>query len=108
MGKEKQAPRKLKLTNSDIVKYNLSNHTFTKATFNNGSNVPETLIVASIGQHIVVWKLKKVAKGNLGDYEIKKLPFSVIASECRFDTDNELLVTLPKAVAMETRKSKKV
>ena len=106
MGKEKQKPRKLKLLNSDVVKFGLNDFSFTKATFNNAADLPESLIVASIGNYIVVWKLKKVAKGNLGDYEIKKLPHSVVASEWRFNTENGLLVTLPKAFTKECRKMK--
>lgn len=106
MGKEKQKPRKLKLVNSDIVKLSLKDKSFTKATFNNGTSTSETIITASIGNFIVVWKLKKVAKGNLGEYDIKKLHNSVVASESKFNTDNELLVTLPKCVTMESRKLK--
>lgn len=103
MGKEKQKPRKLKLVNSDIVKYNLKEKTFTKATFNNGEKTKESFITASIGSHIVVWKLKSVVKGDLSDYAIKKLNSSIVASENRYNTDNELLVTLPKCITMESR-----
>ena len=108
MGKQKQIPRKLKLLNSDLVKFGLNEHSFTKATFNNGSNIPESLIVASIGSFLIVWKLRQVAKGNLGQYDIKKLTNSVVASEWRFDKDNEFIVTLPKAVTKESRKIKNV
>ena len=106
MGKEKQIPRKLKLVNSDIVKYGLRNCSFTKALFNNGGNITESFITASIGSYIVIWKLKKVAKGNLGDYDIKKLHNSVVASESRFNTENEILVALPKSLTMESRRKK--
>jgi len=107
MGKEKQKPRKLKLVHSDIIKHNLKDNNFTKATFNSSENKKETFITASIGSYIVVWKLKKVSKGDLGSYSIKKLHNSVVASESRWNTDNELLVTLPKCVTMETRKTRK-
>jgi hypothetical protein len=104
MGKEKQKPRKLKIANSDIVKHCLQDKSFTKATFNNGGNITESFITASIGNYIIIWKLKKVSKGNLGDYDIKKLNSSVIASESKFNTDNEILVAMPKAITMERRK----
>ena len=103
MGKEKQIPRKLKIINTDIVKYGLKNCSFTKASFNNGGNITESFITASIGNYIVIWKLKKVSKGNLGDYDIKKLPNSVVASESKFNTENDILVTLPKSLTLQTR-----
>mmetsp|Transcript_25821 Transcript_25821/g.29767 ORF Transcript_25821/g.29767 Transcript_25821/m.29767 type:complete len:82 (+) Transcript_25821:653-898(+) len=81
MGKEKKNARKLKLVNSDIVKYGLKDYLFTKATFNNGAETSECLIVTSVGDYIVVWNLAKAANGSLADYDIKKLPGEIIASE---------------------------
>ena len=106
MGAEKPIPRKLKLANSDLIKYNLSGHSFTKATFDTSADFDETLIVTSISDYVVIWKLKKVAKGNLASYEIKKVQSSVVSSQCRYNTDNELLVTMPNSITKESRRQK--
>mmetsp|Transcript_27380 Transcript_27380/g.27255 ORF Transcript_27380/g.27255 Transcript_27380/m.27255 type:complete len:212 (-) Transcript_27380:34-669(-) len=107
MGKEKPKPKKLKLTQSDVVKYGLKKKEFTKATFNNGGNITESFITVSIGKFVVIWKLKKVKKGNLGDYDIKELHNSVVASESKYNTENEIMVALPKSLTVETRKKRK-
>lgn len=104
MGKEKPKPKKLKLSNNDIITHKLSNCSFTKASFDNSENSDETIIVASIGDYVVIWKLKQVLKGNIGKYDINKVYNSVIASECRYNTDNELLVTMTKSVTKQSRK----
>jgi len=72
MGAEKPNPKKLTLRPTDRAKWKVQNLNFTPARFNNGEG-NETSIVTSSGDILVTWNFKKILKGVLNDYKIKKL-----------------------------------
>lgn len=74
MGKEKPAPKKLQLHVKDIAKHKLTSINFSSARFNNFnySNGEHTSIVTSTGSYLVTWNFKKIQKGLLKSYTIKK------------------------------------
>lgn len=68
-------PKKLQIKAQDMAKYKIKSVNFTKARFNNYnvSNMEETGIVTSTGDYLVAWNFKKVKRGQLNCYSIKKL-----------------------------------
>lgn len=68
-------PKKLQIKAQDLSKYKIRSLDFTKARFNNfnTSNGEETGIVTSTGDYLVTWNFKKVKRGQLSSYSIKKL-----------------------------------
>lgn len=75
MGKEKPMPKKLQIKPGDLAKYKIKSLNFTKARFNNFncSGQEETGIVTSTGDYLIAWNFKKVKRGQLSSYSIKKL-----------------------------------
>jgi len=103
MGAEKPAPRTLRLSNNDVVRFNLRGKSFTRATFDNGKTNHDKYVVTSIGSFIVSWKLSHIKRGELGNYRIKNETEEVVCSEYRFDAQ-DVLITMPQKMALGKRK----
>lgn len=75
MGKEKPCPKKLQLHVKDLAKHGIKSIDFTPARFNNfnSSNAELTSIVTSSGPYLFTWNFKKILKGLLKCYSIKKI-----------------------------------
>lgn len=107
MGKEKPTPIKLAIDGRDIVKYQIKNVNFSPARFNNGDSVKENSIVTSTGDYLVTWNFEKVKRGILKSYIIKKMHSLAVEGQFQFNNEEKVLVTLPKEVTFETRKTRK-
>ena len=70
---------------------------FTPARFNTGPD-QETSIVTSTGQYIITWNFKKVKKGRLYDYHIKKYDDVIVAEGFKYGMGEDIIVTLPEHV----------
>jgi len=113
LGKDKRHPIRLALDPRDIINLNLGiflnnnkigNASFTYATFNNGSSVGiEEAIVTGIGEYIVLWDFRKVKKGKLNRYSIKKAENNIVLNQFRFNQSGEVLVTMPQTLKIEKR-----
>lgn len=103
MGKEKPAPKTLKVSIRDIAKYHLENECFTPARFNINTNDGETSIISSLGEYIVVWNLAKVCKGVNGEYRIKKVTQVVLDNQFKYNRD-QIVVTMPNTVRIQNEK----
>ena len=74
MGKEKPNPTKLMIRPKDIAKHAIKNVSFKPARFNNYTSAgEESSIVTSTGDFLITWNFKKIKRGQLFDYQIKKL-----------------------------------
>ena len=75
MGKDKPAPTKLTLSVKDMIRYGISQISFTAARFNNYSpgNGLETQIVTSTIDFVIIWKFSDIRKGRANRYTIKKV-----------------------------------
>ena len=104
MGKNKPRPRRLNIRNTDLVKYGLTQAVFTKATFDNGDARHDTHIVSSLGSYIITWRMKDIKRGRLGEYEIKREEDSIVSSMFRYNGAQDVIVTLPRGLAVERRK----
>lgn len=63
--------------------------------------------MTSTGRLLVTWNFEKVKRGHLkGGYKIKQLPSSAVDGQFQYNHEDKVLVTLPQAVTMETRKKK--
>ena len=102
MGKEKPMPKKLQIHVKDLAKYNIRSVDFTPAKFNNFniSNGDTTSIVASSGPFIFTWNWKKVERGLLKCYDIKKIENgknkNIVDSQFEFNNESKILVTEPR------------
>lgn len=108
MGKEKPIPKKLQLHVKDLAKYKISAVSFTAARFNNFNiaNGEHTSIVTSSGPYLITWNFKRVQKGFLKSYQIKKVDqqqSKVVDSQFKFNDDEKILVTQPKSIGVQTR-----
>ena len=108
MGKEKPIPKKLQIHVKDLAKYKIQSINFTPARFNNFniSNGEHTSIVTSTGPYLITWNFKRVQKGFLKSYQIKKTDQhkdKVVDSQFKFNDDEQILVTQPKAIGVQTR-----
>ena len=112
MGKEKPLPKKLQIHVKDLVKHKIRSLDFTPARFNNFnvSGGEHTSIVASSGEFLFTWNFKKVQKGLLKSYQIKKIDNwgkgaaqKVVDSQFKFNNDSQILVTEPKNIGVQTR-----
>lgn len=114
MGKEKPMPKKLQIHVKDLAKYQIKSIDFTPAKFNNFniSGGEETSIVTSSGPYLFTWPFKKVQKGLLKCYKVKKIENwgkskqHVVDSQFEFNNDEKILVTAPKSVGVQTRAKK--
>jgi hypothetical protein len=59
--------------------------------FNQGEGQEENAIVTSTGPFVVAWDFKKVKKGLLDRYEIKKYEDHVVQDNFRFGDDKEIV-----------------
>ena len=71
-GDGRKEPKKLKLKNSDISQYELSEAKFTDAKFNVNKN-GENNIITSLGDYVIIWNYKDIKKGKVLNYKIKKV-----------------------------------
>ena len=113
MGKEKPKPKKLQIHVKDLAKYNIRSVDFTPAKFNNYniSSGDTCSIVASSGPYIFTWNWKKVEKGLLKCYDIKKIENgskkqNIVDSQFEFNNESKIIVTEPKNLGVQTRSKK--
>lgn len=102
MGKDKPAPRKLTISNTDIVKHRMGQVNFTTAHFNTGSSL-ERSIVTSTGPFVVLWNFRQVKLGHLDKYIIKRYTDKVVADNFKYNDDGRIVVTLPNDVSIAKR-----
>ncbi|RDB22472.1 Vacuolar import and degradation protein 27 [Hypsizygus marmoreus] len=102
----KPIPRRLQLRNEHVA-YMGHNVSFTPAKFNQGEGQEENAIVTSTGQYVVAWDFKKVKKGLLDKYEIKKYEDHVVQDNFRFGDDKEIIVALQNNVLAINKKNLK-
>jgi len=92
----------------DLAKYRISALDFTPARFNNYSHSSgeHTSIVTSSGPYLFTWNFKKVKKGLLKAYQVKKIEnwgngnHAVVDSQFKFNNDEKILVTEPKNIGV--------
>ncbi|TPX32054.1 hypothetical protein SmJEL517_g04768 [Synchytrium microbalum] len=103
MGSEKPTPRMLKLKPEHVAWMGVE-VSFTPARFNTGEDTQEKTIVTSSGPYVITWNLKRVLKGALNEYHIKKYDDTVISDQFRHGSDDSIIVTLPENVEMINKK----
>jgi len=59
--------------------------------FNQGAGQEESAIVTSTGQFVIAWDFKKVKKGHLDQYEIKKYEDYVVQDNFKFGDDKNIV-----------------
>ncbi|KAG6902236.1 hypothetical protein C0995_002868 [Termitomyces sp. Mi166 len=101
----KPMPRRLQLR-TEHVAY-MGSISFTPAKFNQGPGKEENAIVTSSGQFIIAWDFKKVKKGYLDRYEIKKYEDHVVQDNFKFGDDKEIIVALDNNVLAVNKKNLK-
>jgi len=101
----KPIPRRLQLR-PEHVAY-MGDISFTPAKFNQGEGQEENAIVTSTGQFVVAWDFKKVKKGLLDRYEIKKYEDFVVQDNFKFGDDKEIIVALQNNVLAVSKKNLK-
>jgi VID27 C-terminal WD40-like domain/VID27 PH-like domain len=99
------APRKLQLRAEDILQYGMSPIKFTTAHFDVGPDA-ERWIVTSSGPFIITWNFKKIKKGIVSGYKIKKCYQNVVADQFRYTHPDQIVVTCPDQVLLQKRKRK--
>ena len=100
MGQNKPAPRRLQLKPEHVAMMAMP-LLFTTAKFSTGpSETQEHSIVTSSGPFVISWDFKKVQKGKLDAYHIKKYADTVVADSFRWGQDQSIIVALPDDVAM--------
>ncbi|TRM67758.1 VID27 cytoplasmic protein-domain-containing protein [Schizophyllum amplum] len=102
----KPIPRRLQLR-PEHVAYMNSDVNFSPAKFNVGEGQEENAIVTSTGQFVIAWDFKKVKKGNLNQYEIKKFEDHVVQDNFRFGDDKEIIVALANNIVQTNKKNLK-
>ncbi|KAI0081752.1 VID27-domain-containing protein [Panus rudis PR-1116 ss-1] len=102
----KPIPKRLQLR-AEHVAYMEHSVSFTPARFNMGEGQEENAIVTSTGQFVVAWDFKKVRKGQLDKYEIKKYEDLVVQDNFKFGDDKEIIVALQNNVLAVNKKSLK-
>jgi hypothetical protein len=102
MGAQKPTPRMLKLKPEHVAWMGVQ-VSFTPARFNTGEDAVEKTIVTSTGPYVITWNMKRVLKGFLNDYHIKKYADTVVADNFKYGKDDAIIVTLPENVEMITK-----
>ena len=94
MGQFKPTPLVLKISAADMMKYNIQSTDFTPARFNTGTvaNSTEEYIITSTGDLIITWDFKKVKKGILSAYKIRRASSNVVEDMFRHNFKEQLLV----------------
>ncbi|KAG6811313.1 hypothetical protein H0H92_008025 [Tricholoma furcatifolium] len=101
----KPMPRRLQLRNEHVAY--MGAISFTPAKFNQGQGKEENAIVTSSGQFVIAWDFKKVKKGRLDVYEIKKYEDHVVQDNFKFGDDKEIIVALDNNVLAVNKKNLK-
>ncbi|KAG6890559.1 hypothetical protein C0992_000567 [Termitomyces sp. T32_za158] len=101
----KPIPRRLQLRNEHVAY--MGSISFTPAKFNQGPGKEENAIVTSSGQFVIAWDFKKVKKGYLDQYEIKKYEDHVVQDSFKFGDDKEIIVALDNNVLAINKKNLK-
>ncbi|KAF5388153.1 hypothetical protein D9615_000467 [Tricholomella constricta] len=101
----KPMPRRLQLRNEHVAY--MGSISFTPAKFNQGQGQEENAIVTSSGQYVIAWDFKKVKKGHLDQYEIKKYEDFVVQDNFKFGDDKEIIVALQNNVLAINKKNLK-
>ncbi|KAG5638194.1 hypothetical protein H0H81_001291 [Sphagnurus paluster] len=101
----KPMPRRLQLRNEHVAY--MGSISFTPAKFNQGQGQEENAIVTSSGQFVIAWDFKKVKKGHLDQYEIKKYEDYVVQDNFKFGDDKEIIVALQNNVLAVNKKNLK-
>ena len=70
LGRIKQKPLMLYISDNDLIKYKINNEIFTPAKFNNNTNCNEIMIISSLGQYIILWNFKQILNGETNLYKI--------------------------------------
>ncbi|KAF7969306.1 hypothetical protein HWV62_27735 [Athelia sp. TMB] len=102
----KPMPRRLQLR-SEHIAYMNHDISFSPAKFNQGEGQDENSIVTSTGQFVVAWDFKKVKKGQLDKYEIKKYEDMVVQDNFKFGDDKNIIVALQNNVIAINKKNLK-
>ncbi|KAF8238735.1 VID27-domain-containing protein [Tricholoma matsutake] len=102
----KPIPRRLQLR-AEHVAYMGHSVSFTPARFNQGEGQEENAIVTSTGPFVIAWDFKKVKKGLLDRYEIKKYEDHVVQDSFKFGDDKEIIVALQNNVLAINKKNLK-
>ncbi|KAG9317508.1 VID27 cytoplasmic protein-domain-containing protein [Chiua virens] len=102
----KPMPRRLTLR-SEHVAYMNHEISFSPARFNLGEGQEENAIVTSTGKYVIAWDFKKVKKGQLEKYEIKKYEDNVVQDSFKFGDDKEIIVALENNVLAINKKNLK-
>ncbi|KAG6816936.1 hypothetical protein H0H87_001638 [Tephrocybe sp. NHM501043] len=101
----KPMPRRLQLRNEHVAY--MGSISFTPAKFNQGEGQEENAIVTSSGQFVIAWDFKKVKKGQLDVYEIKKYEEHVVQDSFKFGDDKEIIVALDNNILAVNKKNLK-
>ncbi|KAF9226528.1 VID27-domain-containing protein [Gyrodon lividus] len=102
----KPMPRRLTLR-AEHVAYMNHDINFSPARFNQGEGQEENAIVTSTGKYVIAWDFKKVKKGQLDKYEIKKYEDNVVQDNFKFGDDKEIIVALENNVLAINKKNLK-
>ncbi|KAF8138516.1 VID27 cytoplasmic protein-domain-containing protein [Boletus edulis] len=102
----KPMPRRLTLR-AEHVAYMNHEISFSPARFNQGEGQEENAIVTSTGKYVIAWDFKKVKKGQLDKYEIKKYEDTVVQDNFKFGDDKEIIVALENNVLAINKKNLK-
>ena len=60
--------------------------------------------MTSTGDFLITWNFKKIKRGILNDYQIKKLDTNPVDNQFQMDRDEKILVTDQKVVGVQARK----
>ncbi|KAF8076465.1 VID27 cytoplasmic protein-domain-containing protein [Lyophyllum atratum] len=101
----KPIPRRLQLRNEHVAY--MGSISFTPAKFNQGQGQEENAIVTSSGPFVIAWDFKKVKRGHLDQYEIKKYEDHVVQDNFKFGDDKEIIVALQNNVLAVNKKNLK-
>ncbi|KAF9247278.1 VID27 cytoplasmic protein-domain-containing protein [Melanogaster broomeanus] len=102
----KPMPRRLTLRGEHVAYMN-HDISFSPARFNQGEGQEENAIVTSTGKYVIAWDFKKVKKGQLDKYEIKKYEDNVVQDNFKFGDDKEIIVALENNVLAINKKNLK-
>jgi len=105
MGQQKKPPIKLQLKKDDLMKYNISETSFTSAHFDTGDSITEEWIVSSTGPYIITWDFKKVQEGK-NVYKIKQLNEEIMGDQFVYNQKDKVIVTTEDDIYLQKRTKK--
>jgi len=97
---DRDPPRKLELKAADHKLVGEIN--FTPAKFNYSGE--ETSICTSTGCWLISWNFTQVRRGVLDSYSMKQYSQTVVADDFSFETDSNIVVTMPDDVKLARTK----